>query len=1019
MTKLVILSPSEQKKFDCPPRFSEDEQAIHFALNNDILHILDGLRTTTNKVGFLLQLGYFKSQGKFYTTSNFRSHDINYIIDQLDLKVDQLNIDKYQKRTPALHRKKILDYLDWKPLNQKTQAEIFEHLLLHVKNQHAPKKLLLMIIDYCWQHKIELPSYNHIALLITRAYNEIDSRIVTQLKALIDKKSSKALDELIRPSNKEKRMFQRSVITVLKQSNHSLRPSDIQNNVNLFIQIKEYFGLFSSVYKDLNLSEQATEYFAVWVQKADAYQINSFKNKYKMYLYLLAYIQYQYFTRQDLLIDVFLKSVQSVSNTAKKQLPSKENAVQNNRKKAIKKLTRSNKNSRLLIEDISVILKNNIMPGKEKLTKIEQLIDKYHDQNSSDDRQEIIAIENTLNHVIEKYGFFDELESLSARLQRRVSNIIKQIEFNEETSDKQLIQAVNYFKSGNGTIQDDAPINFLALNEKEAVYKGKKLRVPLYKIFLFLHIADAIRSGKLNLKHSYRFKAIQEYLIDKSIWEQEKEVLLHDAGLSEYINLDTILNGLKESLNSKYDTVNCHYLSGDNPYITIEDRSAKVSTPKVDNNKMEYISTLLTEAGYIPILQVLSDVNEVTEFSSCFKHHSNKHKKMKTTIQTIFAGILGKGCNIGLRRMANISVGITEDVLSNSVKWCFNQKNLHSANNKILDLINKLALSKCFLNKQDKLHTSSDGRKTAVAVDSLLANYSFKYFGKSKGVTMYTFLDEKFMLFYSTVISASDREAAYVIDGLLQNDVIKSDIHSTDTHGYTETIFAATHLLGTSFAPRLKKISSQNIYAFKSREKYERDGYQILPSRTINQKIIRDNWDDLLRFIATIKLKQASASQLFKRLSSYTKDHPLYKALKEFGRIIKSIFILTYYDELELRQSIEKQLNKIELSNKFAKAIFFSNNREFHQGDPEEQRIATSCMALIQNSIVLWNYLYLSQLLIKKSNILQKNQMIESIKHGSMTTWRHVNLHGEYDFTKNSVNESPFDLNKILALKIG
>lgn len=545
------------------------------------------------------------------------------------------------------------------------------------------------------------------------------------------------------------------------------------------------------------------------------------------------------------------------------------------------------------------------------------------------------------------------------------------------------------------------------------------MRVSLYKVFLFIHIADAIKSGKLNLKHSYRYKAIHEYLIDKIIWGDNKEKLLRDAGLSEYADLNTVLHELKQTLNSKYDAVNKRYLSGDNPYLTIENQSLKINTPKVDNDNMGYISTLLTQAGYVPILQVLSDVNQATQFSSCFKHHSNKHKKMKPSAQTIFAGILGKGCNIGIGRMANISVGITEDILKNAVNWCFSLKNLQSANNKILQLINKLALANCFKQDQSRLHTGSDGRKVNVAVDSLHANYSFKYFGKGKGVTMYTFLDERHMLFHSTVISASDREAAYVIDGLLQNEVIRSDIHSTDTHGFTETIFSATHLLGTSFAPRFKKIASQNIYAFKAREHYERSGYMILPSRTINQKIICEHWDDLLRFMATIKLKHTCASQLFKRLSSYAKDHPLYKALKEFGRIIKSIFILTYYDEVELRQRIEKQLNKVELSNKFAKAIFFANNREFQQGDPESQKIATACMALIQNAIVLWNYLYLSQLLTNSSNKNQQRQIVESIKYGSMITWQHINLQGEYDFTKHAANDTPFDLTKILALQIG
>lgn len=54
-----------------------------------------------------------------------------------------------------------------------------------------------------------------------------------------------------------------------------------------------------------------------------------------------------------------------------------------------------------------------------------------------------------------------------------------------------------------------------------------------------------------------------------------------------------------------------------------------------------------------------------------------------------------------------------------------------------------------------------------VAVDSILASHSYKYFGKEKGITIYMFIDERQILFYSTVMSACEREAAYVIDGLL------------------------------------------------------------------------------------------------------------------------------------------------------------------------------------------------------------------------------------------------------------
>jgi TnpA family transposase len=176
---------------------------------------------------------------------------------------------------------------------------------------------------------------------------------------------------------------------------------------------------------------------------------------------------------------------------------------------------------------------------------------------------------------------------------------------------------------------------------------------------------------------------------------------------------------------------------------------------------------------------------------------------------------------------------------------------------------------------------------------------------------------------------SAEREAAYVIDGLMHNDVVQSDIHSTDTHGYSEMIFGVTHMLGISFAPRIKSFQKQNLYSFESPSALKVLGYHVLPTETINLKLISEQWDQILRFIATIKLKENTASQLFRRLSSYSKQHPLYRALKQFGRIIKTLFLLRYIDDVELRQTIEKQLNKLESSNKFGKAVFHGNNQEF------------------------------------------------------------------------------------------
>ena len=370
--------------------------------------------------------------------------------------------------------------------------------------------------------------------------------------------------------------------------------------------------------------------------------------------------------------------------------------------------------------------------------------------------------------------------------------------------------------------------------------------------------------------------------------------------------------------------------------------------------------------------------------------------------------------------MANISIGINESTLINACNWYFSIDNLNDANNQIIKLINKLSLPNLFVKQRTLLHGSSDGQKYVVSADSLNANSSFKYHGNSHGASVYTFIDERHVLFHSLVMSSAEREAGYVIDGLLCNEEIKVDIFSTDTHGFSEVIFAITELLGVSFAPRIKKSQDQLLYSFKAIQNYSENGYKILPDRRINEKIINDNWDDILRLMVTIKLKETTASQILKRLSSYAKENPLHKALKEFGRIAKTIFLFTYFDDVALRQMIQKQLNKVELSNKFSSAVFFANNQEFAQTTKEDQEIATSCKRLIQNAIILWNYLFLSKLLAECKDPVTKDNMISIIINGSILSWSHYNFHGEYDFFEKSVNDDSFsfDLEKILELKV-
>ena len=468
-----------------------------------------------------------------------------------------------------------------------------------------------------------------------------------------------------------------------------------------------------------------------------------------------------------------------------------------------------------------------------------------------------------------------------------------------------------------------------------------------------------------------------------------------------------MLKELDEALYQQYLTTNQNVTEGKNPHLKFKKNGGfTLSTPKQEESDAEPLQQYFPDHRIVPLVEALATVNRFTHYVDELQHPQQRYHHGKPSEAAIYAGIIGIGCAIGLRRMMRISRGITEAELEHTVNWHFTLDGLNAASDRVVHLMDRLDLPNLLRRLPEQLHTFSDGQKFEVRVDSLNANYSFKYFGKEQGVAAYTFRDERDLLWYSTVFSAAERESAYVIDGLMHNEVVKSDIHSTDAFGFSELVFAVSHLLGFSYAPRFKNLPRQRLYIFRSRKGSDRSAWKIKPAGYADDEIVSQQWDEILRMIATIKLKEVTASDLFRRLNSYSKQHALYRALKAFGQIPKSLFILQVIDDPVLRQAIEKQMDRIEHVHRFTRAVSVGNPREFLQAEKEDQEMAEACKRLIKNCIVCWNYLYLSQKLEDAKDEAQRQALLDAVAHGSAVAWRHLNLLGEYDFTEEKLQDS-------------
>lgn len=225
--------------------------------------------------------------------------------------------------------------------------------------------------------------------------------------------------------------------------------------------------------------------------------------------------------------------------------------------------------------------------------------------------------------------------------------------------------------------------------------------------------------------------------------------------------------------------------------------------------------------------------------------------------------------------------------------------------------------------------------RVPVGVSSLHAD-SNPHYGTGKGTTIYRFTSDQFSSFYAKVINTNARDAVHVIDGLLHHvsDLLIEE-HYTDTAGYTDQVFGLSHLLGFRFAPRLRDISDAKLYTISSPNDFP--NIKGILRGKINTNVIKDNFDDVLRLAHSIREGRVSGLLIMGKLGSYARQNKIATALREIGRIEKTIFILDYITNEILRRRIHRGLNKGEAMNGLARALFFGKRGEFRERGIQDQ----------------------------------------------------------------------------------
>jgi TnpA family transposase len=588
-------------------------------------------------------------------------------------------------------------------------------------------------------------------------------------------------------------------------------------------------------------------------------------------------------------------------------------------------------------------------------------------------------------------------------------DLLDHLTFNlEPTGSPALLEAVEVLRELNATgkrkLPEDLPIDGVPKRLRPFIGSGGVQDRRAYECAVLTTLRDEIQQGNVWVSGSKRFGQLDEFFLPQPEWEAKRDDFFRYAGLPA--DPSQAAAYLQNRLASAYD----RFLNGlpANAYVTIEDQGWRLSTdpaeelsPEEEAGVASMRSWLRDKVDTIRLPDLLIAVDNLVDWSRHFISPSRREARSADDVCQVVATIMAYGCNIGPETMARLTNGVSYADIERITDWHLHSDTLRAALAEIVNAIVAVDTTRVW---GDGSSTSSDGQRFLFPRRVLQRTYSHRL--GDFGLEFYTFISDNYAPFYSVPIECTERDAPHVLDGLLYHE---SDLdpqeHYTDTHGYIELNFAAFPMFGKRFCPRIRGLHRQWIYCLDRQRDYGALKPIVKsPKRTLHLDWITSHWDRIGQFFASFAAGQSTASVALKRLLACGPRNHFYRAVRELGRLYKSIFILDYLSDPQLRRRIRQGLLKSEQLHALARQVHYGKRGQTDGRDFQQQMSRASCLVLIEAAIIYWQILQIDEVL--RFWDLESEGIDPSwLAHMSPIRWDNVILYGEYAMDRNLVSQ--------------
>ena len=966
MSRRTVLSSFERESLFALPDNQKD-LIQQYTFSESDLSIIRQHRGAANRMGFAVQLCYMRYPGIILGINETPFPPLlGLVAEQLKMSVNVW--DEYGKRnqTRREHLAELQSIFDFQTFSMADYQSFVNGLADLAWQTDKGIVLASALLQSFRGQRILLPTINVIERICAEAITNASRRVYASLTDPLTKEHFQRLNALLDLKADTKI----TTLAWLKESPGAAKSRHILEHID---RLKVIRGLDLPVGLDKTIHQNRLLKLAREGRQMIAHDLSKFEPN-RRYATIIALILETHATIIDEIIELHDRIMGSLFNRS-----------QRNQEKHFQKSGKSINEKLRLYYRIGNALIEAKQKGSDPFAAIECVIPWDAFAQSLTDTQKLAPTED--------FDYLDRIKSGYSQIRRYSPALLEILQLKANPALKGILEAVEIIKIMNASqskkVHKEAPTGFVRKRWEKFVFSDGRIDRCFYELCVLSELKNALRSGDIWVQGSRQFKDFEDYLLPREKFAALKEA--KESPIALTIECTQYLQDRLLLLEQQLDTVNSLAKTNELPDAIFTTSGLKI-TPLTNAVPIE--AETFTQQAYsllprIKITELLMEVDEWIGFTKHFRHIKNND--MASDKCLLLTAILADAINLGLRKMTDSCPGITYSKLSWLQAWHIRDETYSAA---LVELTNAQFYHPFASNWGDGTTSSSDGQRfktTGHAGER--GNINPKY-GSDPGVQFYTHISDQYAPFHTKVINVGVRDATYVLDGLLYHESdIRIEEHYTDTSGFTDHVFALMHLLGFRFAPRIRDLADKQLFVTSSKKEYPSINTMI--GDVINVKHIRSHWDEILRLAASIKQGTVTASLILRKLGSYPRQNGLAVALRELGRIERTLFTLDWLQNVELRRRVNAGLNKGEAKNTLARAIFFNRLGEMRERSFENQRYRASGLNLVVSAIVLWNTVYLERAI---QHIKENGQPVNEnlLKHLSPLGWEHINLTGDY-----------------------